>query len=252
MKLFFFFFSPSGCFQLRTANSIKFKKKDVQTSVQLFLTWTLRGGVTSALAKGPLATGHCSNDCSLSALETEINPGGSKGGLRAINASASGRVSGLWRRRARPPLWTDGEIEDAGRGRSPGRGGSVLSRAGRLGSAQPRPCQPARLGADAQNLAFSHSSLFSAISNVVVFFQTKLHGGENPVFSAVSGSRLLTEGLAPRSAHQPPSKVHGCSKLDPSLPTRSDRYPSLRQPPPQKMTLKHLNTGFFALLLTSG
>lgn len=50
-ETFFFFFSPSGCFQLRTANSIKFKKKDVQTSVQLFLTWTLRGGGDFRISK---------------------------------------------------------------------------------------------------------------------------------------------------------------------------------------------------------
>lgn len=80
-----------------------------------------------------------------------------------------------------------------------------------------------------------------------VFFQTKLHGGENPAFPAVSGSRLSTEGLAPWSTHQPPSKLHGCSKLDPSFLTRSDRYPSLSQPPPWKKTLKRVFLPFLSL-----
>lgn len=50
-----------------------------------------------------------------------------------------------------------------------GWGGRVLGRARRLRSAQPCPRQPARLGADAQDLPPSHSSLFSAISNVGFF-----------------------------------------------------------------------------------
>lgn len=75
--------------------------------------------MTSPTAKGLLATGHCSNDCSLSASETEINPGGSRGSLRGTNASASRKVSGLQLLWARPALWTAAKTEDAGWGQSP-------------------------------------------------------------------------------------------------------------------------------------
>lgn len=123
---------------MRTANSIKLKKKGC-TNVSTTLLDLDIDGVTSPTAKGLLATGHCSNDCSLSALETEINSGGSKGSLRGTNASASRKVSGLQRLRARPALQTAGEIEDAGWGQSPGWEGCVLSHASRLRSAQPCP-----------------------------------------------------------------------------------------------------------------
>jgi len=199
------------------------------------------GGLTSPLAKGPLATGRCSNDCSLPALETEINPGGSKGGLRGINGSASRKVSGLRGRRAPPPLWPDGETEDAIQGRSPGQGDMSWAVPG--GSDQ-RSRVPASLGQMPRIWLFLTSPAFQ-LFQMWSFFQTKLRGGENPAFPAVSGSRLFMEGLAPRSAHRPPSKVHSSSKMDPSLLTRSDRYLSLRQPPPQKTTLKHLNAGYF-------
>lgn len=130
---------------MRTANSIKLKKKRC-TNVSTTLLDLDIDGVTSPTAKGLLATGHCSNDCSLSALETEINSGRSKGSLRGTNASASRKVSRLQQLRARPALQTAGEIEDAGWGQSPGWEGCVLSHASRLRSAQPCPRSPLASG----------------------------------------------------------------------------------------------------------
>lgn len=155
--------------------------------------------MTSLSAKSPLATGRCSNNGSLSALGTEIQPGVSKGGLWGINASGSGKVSGLWglRHDHHCGLMEKRRIL-AGVGP---QGGRDVSEAVPVAC----PCQPACLGADAQHLALSRSSLFSAISNDG-FFQTRLHGGENPAIPTVSAARLLRERLVPRSTRQLPAK----------------------------------------------
>lgn len=86
-------------------------------------------------------------------------------------------------------------------------------KSGRLGASL--PAHPPR-GRCPGSGFFSLFPFFSAISNVLgFFFQTKLCGGENPAFPAVSGWGLLTEGLAPRSAHQPPQQSPWSSEVGP-------------------------------------
>lgn len=124
-----------------------------------------------------------------------------------------------------------------GWGQCPGQEGCVLGHASRLGSAQSCPCsQPA--SGQMPGIRFFITFPIFQLFQMWDIFETKLHRGENPTFSTACGSWLSIKGLVPQSTHQPPAKSMVVWSW-----TQSDWYPSICQPLPQKMSLKHLNTG---------
>lgn len=193
-----------------TANPIKLKKKCTNISITL-LDLDI-DGVTSPTAKGLLATGHCSNDCSLSALKTEINAGGAKGGFRGADGSASRKGSGLQQLRA-PPALRSCRSRGCWLGQS--QGGRDVSWATPAGWQQHSlSLQPAHLRADAWHLVLYRSSLFPAVSGVGIF-QTKLQGGENPALSMACGSRLSIKVPQPTHGPQQSPWLFGAGPISP-------------------------------------
>lgn len=114
-------------------------------------------------------------------------------------------------------------------------------RASRLEAAQVCPCS---LPTSGQCLAAGSVSLFllSALSHVG-YLSNRTPQRVKSSFLHGMWMQALHKGFG--SSTSAPSTVQGCLELEPSLPTQSDRYPSLCQPLPQKMALKHLNTGDF-------